>query len=113
MTNANLQVMPVGSDRTGGVTASTHVNESAPGLSPLESHPAWPMIGRLPVLAAVRIPLRGFRVCDLLALRCGKTVLSSCAITEDVPLLVGKLHICWGEFEVAEQRIAIRLTRLG
>jgi hypothetical protein len=32
-------------------------------------------------------------------------------VTEDVPLKVGALQICLGEFEVIEQNMALRLTR--
>jgi flagellar motor switch protein FliM len=79
----------------------------------MEEHPAWPMISRLPVMLAVTIPLSGFRVCDLLALVGGQTIESSWAATEDVPLKVGALQVCWGEFEVLERRMALRLTRLA
>lgn len=79
----------------------------------MEEHPAWSMIARLPVMLGVAIPLRGLRVCDLLALRSGQTIESAWATTEDVPLKVGTLQICWGEFEVVEQRMALRLTRLA
>jgi flagellar motor switch protein FliN/FliY len=57
--------------------------------------------------------LSGFKVCNLLDLRCGQTITSAWAATEDVPLKVGTLQICWGEFEVVEQRMALRLTRLA
>ena len=86
---------------------------SAFGRLPMEEHPAWPMISHLPVMLAVSIPLRGFRVCDLLELSSGKAIESTWASTEDVPLSVGALHVCWGEFEVVEKRMALRLTRLA
>jgi flagellar motor switch protein FliN/FliY len=83
------------------------------GVGPMEEHPAWPMISRLPVMLAVRIPMSRFRVCDLLALKAGQTIESVWAVTEDVPLKVGVLQVSWGEFEVMEQRMALRLTRLA
>jgi flagellar motor switch protein FliN/FliY len=79
----------------------------------MEDHPAWPMISRLPATLAVSIPLSGLRVCQLLSLQSGQTIESTWAVTEDVPLRVGALQICWGEFEVVEQRMALRLTRLA
>ena len=79
----------------------------------MEEHAAWPMISRLPVMLSVKIPLRGFNVCHLLALRSGQTIQSAWAVTEDVPLKVGALQLCWGEFEVVEQQMALRLTRLA
>jgi flagellar motor switch protein FliM len=71
------------------------------------------MIARLPVMLAVNIPLRGFKVCHLLSLRPGQTIGGTWPVTEDVPLKVGALQICWGEFEVLDQQMALRLTRLA
>jgi flagellar motor switch/type III secretory pathway protein FliN len=114
MTTANLQMIPLRVDR------ETGAQEPAPGgelaetaYSSMEAHPAWPMVGRLPVLVAVGVALRGFKVRDLLALQNGRTVTSSSSVADDIPVQVGALQICWGEFEVVEQRIAIRLTRLA
>jgi flagellar motor switch protein FliN/FliY len=83
------------------------------GARPMEEHPAWPMISRLPVMLAVRIPMSKFKVCDLLALKAGQTIESVWAVTEDVPLKIGLLQVSWGEFEVVEQSMALRLTRLA
>jgi flagellar motor switch protein FliM len=80
--------------------------------SAMEAHPAWPMISRLPVKLMVNIPLNGFRVCDLLALEPGQTIQSKWGATEEVPLKVGDLQLSWGEFEVVDQIMALRLTRL-
>jgi flagellar motor switch protein FliM len=79
----------------------------------MEEHPGWPMISRLPVTLSVNIPLKRFKVRDLLGLACGQTVHSSWAVTEDVPLNAGKLQLNWGEFEVVDHRMALRLTRLA
>lgn len=98
----------------GGNGKAAAQNSLAAGPAPaMEEHAAWPMISRLPAMLEVNIPLRGFRVCDLLGLRVGQTVESAWATTGDVPLKVGALQICWGEFEVVEQRMALRLTRLA
>ena len=79
----------------------------------LDEHPAWPMISRLPVVLGVSIPMSGFRVRDLLGLRAGQTIEAVWPATEDVPLRVGAVQLGWGEFEVVEQRMALRLTRLA
>lgn len=86
---------------------------SAMSAATMEGHAAWPMIARLPVLLAVSIPLNGFRVCDLLNLAKGQTIGSMWATTEDVPLKAGGRQIGWGEFEVVEERKALRLTSLA
>jgi flagellar motor switch protein FliN/FliY len=114
MANANLQIVPVGSDRVNSTPGNDGAD--APKVSvyvAMEAHPAWPMIGRLPVTLGVSIPLRGFKLRDLLELASGQTLASGWAVTEDVPLKTGAVNVCWGEFEVVEQRIAIRMTRLA
>ena len=78
----------------------------------MEQHAAWPMLSMLPVKLEAMIPLRGFRVRDLLALASGQTLESQWPVAEDVPLKVGKVQLCWGEFEVVDQKIALRMTRL-
>jgi flagellar motor switch protein FliN/FliY len=114
MTNANLQMVPAGRNPASGAQNSIAASEdTGMAYSSMESNPAWPMIERLPVSLGVRVPLRGFTVRKLLGLRCGETVTSAWATTEDVPLQTGTLNVYWGEFEVVDQRIAIRLTRLA
>lgn len=71
------------------------------------------MISRLPVVLAVSVPLSGFKVSDLLGLRCGQTVESAWPAMEEVPLKAGALHLSWGEFDVVDEHIALRLTRLA
>jgi hypothetical protein len=46
-------------------------------------------------------------------LKPGLTVSSTWSCTDDVPLKVGAVQLSWSEFEVVEQRMAIRLTRLA
>ena len=55
----------------------------------------------------------GFRVRDLLALKQGLHISTVWPSSEDVPLSTGGAQLAWGEFEVVEQRMAIRLTRLA
>lgn len=79
----------------------------------MEDHSAWPMASRLPVLLSVSIPLNRLRVRDLLNLTPGQTIRSSWPLTEDVPLRVGQVQLAWGEFEVVDRRMALRLARLA
>jgi len=110
MTQTNSQMMALKPDGKGG---GAHATAGEGGESAMEEHAAWPMISRLPVVLTVSIAMRGFKVRELLSLRVGQTVSSTWPVTKDVPLEVGELHLCWGEFELAEQRLALRLTRLG
>ncbi len=78
----------------------------------MEANPAWPMISRLSVGLAARIPVNRFRVRDLLVLAPGQTIATEWAATEDVPLLAGDLQLGWSEFEVVGRKMALRVTRL-
>ena len=79
----------------------------------MEDHAAWPLIATLAVKLEAKIPLRGLHVRDLLTLESGQTIESAWPVTEDVPLKVGQVQLCWCEFEVVERRMSLRLTRLA
>ena len=106
--------------KSGGELATTRsslpalaVEGELSAVERMERHAAWPMISRMPVTLAAGIPLRRFKVRDLLALVSGQVVESAWPATEDVPLKVGEVQLSWSEFEVVEQRMALRLTRLA
>lgn len=84
----------------------------APWMSRIEEHTAWPVLSRLAVTMAVAVPLVRFKVQDLLGLKEGQVFQSDSPETEDVPLKVGDVQLGCTEFEVVEQKIALRLTRL-
>lgn len=83
------------------------------GMARIEQHRDWPLLSRLPMRLTAGIPLRRFKVKDLLALRPGTLLLSEWLSSEDVPLKVGVMQLGFSEFEVVEQRMAVRLTRLA
>lgn len=61
----------------------------------------------------VTIPIPSFRVRDLLALDKGSVLESQWPHTEDVPVWCGGSQLVWSEFEVIDQKLAVRVTRLG
>jgi len=67
---------------------------------------------RLPVELDVAVPIQKFRVRDLLALDPGRVVETCWGHGEDVPLAAGAVQLAWGEFEVIDNRLAVRVTRL-
>jgi flagellar motor switch/type III secretory pathway protein FliN len=69
-------------------------------------------IAGLPVQVDVRIPLPNFRVADLLSLAAGSVVASEWETSEDIPLRCGAVHLVWTEFEVVDNTLAVRVTRL-
>jgi flagellar motor switch/type III secretory pathway protein FliN len=100
-------------EKTASVPAAG-VPVPAPGaMQRIEQHGQWVVLSKLPLKLMVSVPLHGFKVRDLLALRPGVMISSGWLSSEDVPLMVGGVQLAWSEFEVVEQRMAIRLTRLG
>lgn len=88
--------------------------EEASGVSleRMEEHPLWALLSRMTVVAMAGIPLRGFKIGDLLRLKPGELIESDWQHTEDVPVRAGRIQVAWSEFEVADQRLMVRLTRL-
>ena len=84
-----------------------------PGMQRIEEHPQWPLLSRIPMRLTAGVPVPGFKVRDLLAMRAGSVVETAWPSTEDVPLRMGDVQLSWSEFEVVEGRMAVRLTRLG
>lgn len=82
------------------------------GMDRVEEHDDWPLLSRIPIQLTCSVPLR-FKVSDLLELRTGRMILSEWTSTDDVPLKIGAVQLSWSEFEVVEQRMAVRLTRLA
>jgi flagellar motor switch protein FliN/FliY len=70
-------------------------------------------VTRLPVELDVMIPVREFRVRDLLALQPGRLIESQWASGEDLPINSGDVLLAWSEFEVVETQLAVRVTRLA
>jgi len=69
-------------------------------------------IPRLPVELGVTIPVREFRVRELLALAPGQVIETRWGHGDDLPLAAGDVQLAWSEFEVVETRLAVRVTRL-
>lgn len=95
------------------MTTGLVTQRPAARLQEMEDHVAWPIISTLPVKLGANVPVRGFRLRDLLALQNGQTIESEWPVTEDVPLKFGQVQLCWCEFEVVDQRMALRMTRLA
>jgi flagellar motor switch/type III secretory pathway protein FliN len=88
------------------------VVSKAPWMMRIEEHPYWETLAQLRVTIRAGVALR-FKVRDLLALKEGQVFESLSPATEDVPVRVGQAQLGWSEFELLEQRMALRLTRLG
>jgi hypothetical protein len=71
-----------------------------------------PLAG-LPMQLDVTVPIPGFRVQDLLALEKGAVLEGRWPHAEDVPVWCGGVQLVWTEFEVVDQKLTVRVTRLG
>lgn len=86
-------------------------------LVPSPGHPERLAIGphstlaQLPVEVEVGVPVRDFRVRNLLALERGVIVASQWSHGEDLPLAAGHVQLAWTQFEVVENNLAARVTR--
>jgi flagellar motor switch/type III secretory pathway protein FliN len=86
---------------------SSHAAQEGEGLALTAS------LARLPVELDVSIPVRGFRVRNLLALEPSQLIESDWGHGEDVPLAAGAVQLAWSEFEVVDTQLAVRVTRLA
>lgn len=72
-----------------------------------------PPVMALPVELDVAVPVRQFRVRNLLALAPGQVVETQWVQGNDLPLAAGTVRLAWSEFEVVETRLAVRITHLA
>ena len=70
------------------------------------------LVHRLPVEIDVSVPIRDFRVRDLLNLTEGAVIASQWIQGDDMPLAAPGAQLAWTEFEVIDQKLAVRITRL-
>jgi flagellar motor switch protein FliN/FliY len=71
------------------------------------------LAAKLPLQLDLRVPVPSFRVQRLLSLEKGQVVETAWSHTEDLPLWSGGVQLVWTEFEVVDQKIAVRVTRLA
>jgi flagellar motor switch/type III secretory pathway protein FliN len=70
-------------------------------------------VALLPVELDVAVPVRDFRVSNLLALESGQVIETQWGHGEDVPLASGQVQLAWSEFEVQDNQLGVRVTRLA
>lgn len=70
-------------------------------------------LDQMPMQLDVMVRVRALRVEDLLRLEKGTVVETIHHHSQDVPAVCGRALLVWGEFEVMEQKLAVRITRLA
>ena len=83
------------------------------GMAQIEQHEHWPVLAQIELRMVALAQVPRFTVRDLLALRPGSVLETEASCAQDVPVRVGGVAFAWSEFEVVEQRLAVRLTRLA
>ncbi|HKN22433.1 MAG TPA: FliM/FliN family flagellar motor C-terminal domain-containing protein [Terracidiphilus sp.] len=111
---------PAGAPHPGAATpARAAAGETIQALVPVpppqgQEEPVFSApIPQLPVELGVTIPVRDFRVRQLLALAPGQVIETQWSHGDDLPLAAGDVQLAWSEFEVVETRLAVRVTRLA
>jgi len=99
--------VPPGAALEQALVPSPHAPQEGEGIR------LTPQLSRLPVEMDVSVPVRGFRVRNLLALEPSQLVESGWSHGEDVPLAAGEVQLAWSEFEVIDTALAVRVTRLA
>ena len=84
-----------------------------PWVQRIEDHPAWHVLSHVPQTVTVLISLPGFTMHDLLTMQKGLVIESDVSTTEMIPLRIGSVRLAWGEFEVVEHALALRVTKLA
>ncbi len=79
----------------------------------IDQHPAWETLSQISMTMRTEVALDRFRVRDLLTLAKGQVFTSASPNTDDVPIRIGSVQLGWGEFEVIDQKMALRITRLA
>jgi len=119
---ASLHPVPAPASAPSPAPSPASASESAPeeallpALNPPEEKTGNLLsapVARLPVELDVAVPVRNFRVRNLLALEPGQVIESQWTQGDDLPLAAGDVQLAWSEFEVVDAQLAVRVTRLA
>jgi flagellar motor switch protein FliN/FliY len=86
---------------------------AAAAKSEVGASDAWTRVDSLPCLLTIEISVPGFTVGDLVKLEPGRIIATHWTVGQDVPLRINDALIAWSEFEVVQNRLAVRLTELA
>jgi len=108
-------VQPAGSSENGELKMAPEAGlAEMPGLSGvLAAGDTGIAIRRIPIEVDVAIPIRKFRVRNLLSLSAGQVITTPCVEGEDLPLGARGAQLAWTEFEVVDHKLAVRITRMA
>lgn len=110
---------PLPAPQVGSSPHTGHAIVAEDALVPAVTGDHAPMISaasplaRLPVEVDVAIPVRGFRVRNLLAIEPGHLIETQWSHGDDLPLAAGQVQLAWTEFEVQDTGLSVRVTRVA
>jgi len=107
------QLAEAGSETSAELAAERELVASAAPPEAAQRIPAGSPVARLPVEVDISIPVREFRVRNLLAIAPGDLLESRWPQGEDLPLAAGDVRLAWSEFEVIDTLLAVRVTRMA
>lgn len=93
--------------------SSTAVHPSLPWLQRIEEHPSWPVLAEIPEKMIAAVVLPRFTLRDLMTMEKGSVFKSDCLTSDLIPMKIGTVQIAWGEFELVDHSLALRVTRLA
>ena len=85
--------------------------QAATGSAVIEEK--WARMQNMACNLTVELSVPGFRVQDLLQMQKQSVIDTHWLVGNDVPLRMNGELLAWCEFEVIENRLAVRLTELG
>ena len=103
-----------GSEGAGAVLATIgDRNDGEPSGAAAGTGATDSVLAGLPLQLDVTVPVPSFRIEDLMALEKGTVFESGWPHTEDVPVWCGGAQLAWTEFEVVDDKLAVRVTRIS
>jgi len=90
-----------------GNETQTHVAESVPALREI-----WPEALELPCRLTVALDVPHFTIRDLLSLNVNSLIDTRRREGAHVPVLVNGVMVGWAEFDVIDDRLAVRMTEM-
>lgn len=102
----------LGSALAGSAQAGTALLRQGVADEPV-AHSRDMRLDRMSMQLNALVEVRRFCVEDLLALHKGAVVETIHEHSQDVPMQCGGTQLVWGEFEVVEQNLGLRITRLA
>jgi flagellar motor switch/type III secretory pathway protein FliN len=89
------------------------MGETNANAAPTAAEDKWAYVQDMACDLSVELTVPGFRVRDLIQLEQQRVIDTHWPVGNDVPLRINGELLAWCEFEVIENRLAVRLTELG